>query len=701
MTYIPNIIGVVDPNNTISSFSGTTFTGTWTDISKYNSVCLYANSTSTSDVNGLEIQFSPDANDADAKKISTTIYANVPYTISYEIPSKYYRVVYAGPSASTFYLQSSLKLGSPTVSIQGSSLSSKNSSITTLTTVLTTFTGNYEDVSNCSQIFTNFIVNGTGAGTCTFFMYLSSDGVNAADTYGPYILNLGVPIQQVMQPSRKYYKISLTNYTNDDVTLNIETRYMQIPSGTQLPMQEPIYNATSASTTKSVLFAPTTGTTAGSLGAYYQNTSISNGNLNVAIQEPVSAFGEASVINMTPIAQVSFTYNNLNPQLVTTSVSPSLTGSVTVSNRLCNVSVVKSPTAIAYAILQTRKILIYRAGQGSMARLTGIFTTPNSSDGATQLLGVGNFASGAIVDGFFFGYFNGTSGPTYDGTTFGILFSSSSSGSLLNTFIPQTTWNVDNFDGTRTAKNPSGSTLIPNLGNVYQIKYQYLGFGSIKFYIENTSGLFSLVHVINYTGTSTNTNVSNPNMTGCWYVTTTSGTGTVSVSVKGASVGLFLEGTRAYTGPRFAYSSPSATPNITTPYNMFSLRCNSTINSGIANYSDIRLTGVTISGVQATGNQNYLSTLQLILNPTGFTGTWTPIDSVNSITSINTTDGRTGTGVTGGITQYNCACTTSGNFYIDLSEQNLNLSPNDIMAFAVVEPTGFLTVVGTTWVEDT
>ena len=691
MTYIPNIIGVVDPNNTISSFSGTTFTGTWTDISKYNSVCLYANSTSTSDVNGLEIQFSPDANDADAKKISTTIYANVPYTISYEITSKYYRVVYAGPSATTFYLQSSLKLGSPTVSIQGSSLSSKNSSATILATS-TSFNGNYEDVSNCSQIFTNFIVQGTGTGTCTFYMYLSSDGVNAADTYGPYILNLGVPIQEVMQPSRKYYKISLANNTNADVSPDIETRYMQIPSVTQLPMQEPIYNATSASTTKSVLFAPTTGTTSGSLGVYYQNTSISNGNLNVAIQEPVSAFGEASVINITPISQVSFTYNNLNPQSVFTTVGT--TGSVSAAGRLC---VATAPSgASSYAIIQTKKILIYRGGQGSMARLTGIFTAGTLD--TTQLLGVGNFASGAIVDGFFFGYFSGTSfGPViYTGTLFGILFCSSSSGTLVNKFIPQTAWNVDNFSGKRDSANPSGSTIDTTLGNVYQIKYQYLGFGSIKFYIENTSGLFSLVHVINYTGTSTYTNVSNANMTGCWYV---ANTGTGSVSVKGASVGLFLEGNRAYNGPRFAYSA-TATPGITGAYNMFSLRCNPTINS-VQNYSDIRLTGVTISGVQ-NGTQNYLSTLQLILNPTGFTGTWTPIDSVNSITSINITNGRTGAGVTGGITQYNCACMTNGNFYIDLSEQNLNLSPNDIMTFAVVEPTtAFSTVVGATWVEDT
>jgi hypothetical protein len=689
MTYTPNIIGVVDPNNTTNTLGGAGFIGTWTDVSKYDSVSLFVNSTTTLAINALKIQFSPDQDATDAKTFSTTIYANVPYTISYRIPSKYYRVTCDG-SAATFYLQSSLKLGSPTVSIDGSSVSSQNSTTAPIITG-ETFNGNYEDVSNYSQIFTNFIVSSITpptTGNCTFYMYLSSDGVVESDTYGPYILNLNEPIQQVMQPSRKYYKIRVINTTNQTLTTNIETTYMQIPSVTQLPIQEPIYNATSAITTKSVLYAPTTGTTTSTLGAYYQNTSISNGNLNVAIQEPVSAFGEASVINMSPVAQVSFTYNNLNPQSVTTTVGTN--GSVTVANKLCTVTAL--PGATSYAIIQTKRILIYRSGQGSMARLTGIFTEPIAN--TTQLVGVGNFANGEIVDGFFFGYI---------GTSFGILFSSSSSGSLVNTFIPQADWNVDNFNGTRTSTNPSGSTINPTKGNVYQIKYQYLGFGSIKFYVENSVGLFSLVHVINYTNANLRTNVSNANMTGCWYAKNTTGT-TGPVVVQGASVGLFVEGIRAFTGPRFAYSITSAPP-ADVPYSIFSLRCNSTINS-VVNYSDIRLTGVTIAASEG-GNTDYLVTLQLILNATGSAGwnagNWTTINTINSIASTNITDGRTAPGgTTGGIIQYNCACVTNSNFYIDLSEQNLSLSPGDIMTFAVTIPhAGVNTVVGATWVEDT
>jgi len=87
------------------------------------------------------------------------------------------------------------------------------------------------------------------------------------------------------------------------------------------------------------------------------------------------------------------------------------------------------------------------------------------------------------------------------------------------TFIAQTnaaastdgvsTWNADKFDGTST----SGITLDPTKGNVYQIKYQWLGFGMIRFFVENPeTGKFALVHKIKYANANTEPSIDDPSL---------------------------------------------------------------------------------------------------------------------------------------------------------------------------------------------
>lgn len=68
-------------------------------------------------------------------------------------------------------------------------------------------------------------------------------------------------------------------------------------------------------------------------------------------------------------------------------------------------------------------------------------------------------------------------------------------------FIKQTDWNgganLPDFD--------------PSKGNVYQISMQFLGFGNIRFFIENpATGAFDLVHVIQYANNNILPSVVNP-----------------------------------------------------------------------------------------------------------------------------------------------------------------------------------------------
>lgn len=112
-----------------------------------------------------------------------------------------------------------------------------------------------------------------------------------------------------------------------------------------------------------------------------------------------------------------------------------------------------------------------------------------------------------------------------------------------NTVINQSSWSEDVMDGS----GASGITLDQTKGNVYQIQYQWLGFGAIEFSIENPSnGEFVLVHRIQYANANTVPSVNNPTLPMCIAVENTSNTSDISIS--SSSMAGFIEGKEAELG---------------------------------------------------------------------------------------------------------------------------------------------------------
>lgn len=108
---------------------------------------------------------------------------------------------------------------------------------------------------------------------------------------------------------------------------------------------------------------------------------------------------------------------------------------------------------------------------------------------------------------------------------------------VVNTWIPQYEWNRDKFNRYDT----DGMYLNPTKGNVYQIQYQWLGYGTIKFYIENSyTGGFVLVHEIKYANKNTVPSCTQPAFRLMW--ATNTNINTTSASMKMASGALFNEG---------------------------------------------------------------------------------------------------------------------------------------------------------------
>lgn len=114
-------------------------------------------------------------------------------------------------------------------------------------------------------------------------------------------------------------------------------------------------------------------------------------------------------------------------------------------------------------------------------------------------------------------------------------------------FIAQTTWNQDPMNGS----GPSGIVLNPAKGNVFEVQFQYLGYGDAFFYVVNgVTGRPTLVHVIRNANTRVSTNLRNPNLYLTWESRNTGAA--ASVTMWGASGGAFVEGPVEYLGAQFA-----------------------------------------------------------------------------------------------------------------------------------------------------
>jgi hypothetical protein len=113
-------------------------------------------------------------------------------------------------------------------------------------------------------------------------------------------------------------------------------------------------------------------------------------------------------------------------------------------------------------------------------------------------------------------------------------------------WIPQASWNgEDIFDG----NGQTGETLDPTKGNVFQIRYQWLGFGSLGFFIEDPDdGEYHLVHNFVYANNYTTPSLIDPSVRLQAIVENT--TNDTDIVMKSASMGLFKEGQNPLVGPR-------------------------------------------------------------------------------------------------------------------------------------------------------
>ena len=383
----------------------------------------------------------------------------------------------------------------------------------------------------------------------------------------------------------------------------------------------------------------------------------------------VSAFGTLETAEMTPLVQLDFIYG-INTQTGVTAVANSATVD-TLAGRLRLQSGTNSAGAATFTSRKTAK---YRPGQGVTARFTGVWVT--SAANSVQIVG-----AGSSVDGYFFGY---------NGTAFGVLLKNGGS----SNWIAQTVWNGDKCDGS----GKSGFTWNKTNGNVMMVKYPFLGYGDIKFYVQNpTTGGWILVHTIQYANSSPSVQVSNPNLS--FFANITNGGNTTALTMYVGSVGIFLSGTRTFVGsPKWAYDNNKS--GVTAETNIFTLQ-NCASYNGVTNQSLMRITHVSFS----TTANNALGILRIRLGatvggapsfaPISGTGT-TTITNGNSVASVDTA----GTTATDGTLMFTGTTGPNGAVDIDLTPFDIFLVPGEKMTFSVFSSASNTVAVCANWIED-
>ena len=489
--------------------------------------------------------------------------------------------------------------------------------------------------------------------------------------------------------------------------------------------------------------------------AFVEVDSTRSGVFQVTTQDSKTAFGELKVESMTPITQISAQYGLLTNVLTVTDNSASGTGSIIDNKFTCDSGVAADGLAsiltlrqLAYRAGQgamARFTALFEKGVLGNIQAAGLITAENSftfgfeqdvfgiihaHDGMDELqeltLTVAAGAETAVI--------------TIDGTAYNVILSGGGTTQIdafeiavsLQSQVPN--YNFTSNDNQVVAQSvlpsPQGSfaytspgtsvgawvqlviglgsirdfvaqadwnqnkmiDLDPLMGNVYQIQFQYLGFGAIDFFVEDSaSGAFVLVHRIGFANKNTTPSVTNPTFRVGWLSINVGST--VSMRVQGSSAGAFVEGMSIRdTPPRSANNEQLSVTTALT--NVLSVR-NRISFGGKVNRAEIFP-----ALVSASSQTNKAAFFKIILNPTfAAPVTFSYLDKVNSIAE----EASDSVGVSGGQEIGSLTITDTGSTVLRFNEGQVTaIFPGTILCLAAQMSSGAASdcQATATWQED-
>lgn len=384
----------------------------------------------------------------------------------------------------------------------------------------------------------------------------------------------------------------------------------------------------------------------------------------------LGAFGDFQVMNLNALLHWSFATGLRDQLIVTSSIN-----AATVDTNLARLRVQSGTSSSGSAIVQSAKPASYRPGQGITARFTPIWSTfaPNSMQ---------YFGMGTNENGYFFGY---------SGSNFGIIHRNNS----VDNFISQSTWNGDVCNGSGS----SGFNWDKTKGVPMMVKYPYLGYGNIDFWVQNPSNSKWIpCHTIKYANSSATTQLSNPSLSIYGQVLNAGNTSNLTMFL--GSAGVFLDGIREFLGPQYGADSTRAT--VTTEVPILNIKCSTVIN-GVNNRGLARLRAVTFvsdggNGVSVCRMKKGSALTGAVYYPVdGTTGDQgTSLTGSNSIMSFDTGS----TALSGGKTLFNTAVSRNSSTTVDMTPFNIFVAPGEVLTFSMNAGASATCVVAVNWQED-
>jgi hypothetical protein len=198
----------------------------------------------------------------------------------------------------------------------------------------------------------------------------------------------------------------------------------------------------------------------------------------------------------------------------------------------------------------------------------------------------------------------------------------------ISTFIPQSSFNIDRIDGT----GPSGFTINPQKGNVYQIGFQYLGFGNAFFAVENSeTGRITPVHMIKNDNNRTTPVLLNPQVSG--RLTSFNYGNNTNVAPKTLSMGTFTEGMVRRLDPRYARAATFSSIG-TSDVALLAFKVNAVVESKPC-YGEFDIVRIACANNSVMGANQATAIISIHRN-IEIPGTvdFVPVDTANSIVSV-------------------------------------------------------------------
>lgn len=267
--------------------------------------------------------------------------------------------------------------------------------------------------------------------------------------------------------------------------------------------------------------------------------------------------------------------------------------------------------------------------------------------------------------------------------------------------ISQSSWNIDRMDGT----GPSGQILNPQTGNVYRLTFQWLGFGSITFSVENKeTGRFSPIHIIKYTNTNTSVSLSQPALQFTAYCASTFST--APITLKTNSCGLFVQGGIKRLDPVFSHANTHVGLDVANTNKIFFALRNPRIFNGKGSQVEIFLRNISVATTKSANATRAIINVYIVEGGTPSQNlVYNYVEEKESAIFVADTSYSDPLTLTGGHVIFSTVITSEGAVTIDLTSINLliNKQTTAYVIYSNSSPSGSGVIdlgVDLSWVED-